>query len=93
MSQNQTRDLRAFYDMQGLKVAYDVLIGSTFEELLRQADVAEVLAQGTTGSNHTPSSRAAKTSDIVLLKRPRVFNLAIGWESAQVSWSSALFSD
>lgn len=46
--------------------------------------MAEVLAQNATSGAQSLISRVAKTSDIVLLKRPRVFSLAIGWESAQV---------
>ena len=79
--------LRGSLSPQGLKVAYDHLIGSQFEEVLKEADVAEQhLAQsGANGGLHqSVAGRAVKTSDIILLKRPRIFNLAIGWESAQV---------
>ena len=36
------------------------------------------------GLHQSVAGRVVKTSDIILLKRPRIFNLAIGWESAQV---------
>ena len=70
--------------LQGLKLAYERLIGGSFEEMLKEADVAEARSPGAGGGNEHALRRVTKTSDVVLTQGPKVFNLAIGWESAQV---------
>jgi hypothetical protein len=60
------------------------MIGGSFEEMLKEADVAEARSPGAGGSNEHALRRVTKTSDVVLTQGPKVFNLAIGWESAQV---------
>lgn len=71
--------------MQGLKLAHDNLIGASFEEVLREADVAESL-----GHDAAAAARADKVSECVLLERPHAFNLAIGWDSPQVGFTALL---
>jgi len=73
--------------IQGLKLAYERLIGGSFEEMLKEADVAGARSQGSGAGNEHALRRVTKTSDVVLTQGPRVFNLAIGWESAQVGTS------
>jgi hypothetical protein len=61
------------------------MIGSSFEEVLREADAAEMLAQG--GSPAQVGARksgAVHTAEMTLLRRPAVFTLAIVWDSPQV---------
>ena len=52
--------------------------------MLKEADVAEARSPGAGGGNEHALRRVTKTSDVVLTQGPKVFNLAIGWESAQV---------
>ena len=49
---------------------------------MAEQHLAQSAANG--GLHQSVAGRVVKTSDIILLKRPRIFNLAIGWESAQV---------
>ncbi len=73
---------------QGLKRAYEVMIGHSFEEMLQEADSADLLwAEGgfpTTGSREQKQPRAVQTAEMTLLRRPVVFTLAIVWDSPQV---------
>lgn len=56
-----------------------------------QANAADMLSQrarsGVSAAANTP---AATGQDLRLLRRPRVFTLAINWESAQVSHHTRL---
>ena len=57
--------------------------------MLLQADSAEMVAQRAGGgvsaaANTAAAASAARTQDLALLRRPRVFTVAIVWESAQV---------
>lgn len=85
--------------MQGLRVAYDHMIDSGFEELVRQADAAEALvaaahAGGSPQQQQQQSAAAlavgprkpgaVQTAEMSLLRRPAVFTLAIVWDSPQV---------
>lgn len=78
---------------QGLRVAYDHMIGSAFEELLREADSAEALAaaQGGALPASAAKSGAVHTAEVTLLRRPAVFTLAIVWDSPQVCGPCAAF--
>ena len=55
-----------------------------------QADSADMVAQRAGGgavsaaANTAAAAGAARTQDLSLLRRPRVFTVAIVWESAQV---------
>jgi hypothetical protein len=80
--------------MQGLRVAYDHMIDSGFEELVRQADAAEALAAaahsgGSSQQQQQPAAGAPRkpgavqTAEMSLLRRPAVFTLAIVWDSPQ----------
>ena len=73
--------------MQGLKRAYEVMIGHSFEEMLQEADSADLLAEGgspTAASKEQKQPRAVQTAEMTLLRRPVVFTLAIVWDSPQV---------
>ena len=73
--------------VQGLKKAYEVMIGHSFEEMLQEADSADLLAEGgspTAASKEQKQSRAVQTAEMTLLRRPVVFTLAIVWDSPQV---------
>lgn len=60
-------------------MAYDSLNRQgSFEAVLREADSAEALLK------RSRQSGAAPLLDITLLKQPRVFTLALVWESAKV---------
>lgn len=78
--------------MQGLRLAFDHMIGSRFEEMVREADVAETLAAG--GSpppvGTKKSGGAVQTAEMTLLSRPAVFTLAIVWDSPQVGAAPGL---
>ena len=73
--------------MQGLRLAFDHMIGSRFEDMVREADVAETLAAAgsppPTGTRKT-SGGAVQTAEMTLLRRPAVSTLAIVWDSPQV---------
>ena len=61
-----------------MRVAFDSLNRQgSFEAVLREADSAEALMR----SRHTS---AAPLLDITLLHQPKVFTLALVWESAKV---------
>ena len=78
--QQRKSDVRSWY-VQRLRQAYDQLIGGSAEEMLMVANAAEAAAAGDT----TPGSTAAGAESLV--RRPRVFTLAIVWETPQVrSW-------
>ena len=71
--------------MQGLKKAYEVMIGYSFEEMLQEADSADLLAEGgSPTANSKEQKRAVQTAEMTLLRRPVVFTLAIVWDSPQV---------
>lgn len=62
-----------------MRTAYDSLNRQgSFEAVLREADSAETLLK------RGYQSAAAPLLDITLLKQPRVFTLALVWESAKV---------
>ena len=62
-----------------MRTAYDSLNRQgSFEAVLREADSAETLLK------RSYQSAAAPLLDITLLKQPRVFTLALVWESAKV---------
>ncbi len=75
-------------------MAYNTLLDGSFEEMLQQADAADALAQrlgnqgangaGTAGGGAANGGAPGGVSDITLLRPPRVFNLAIVWDSPQV---------
>ena len=69
--------------MQRLRQAYDQLIGGSAEEMLMVANAAEAAAAGDT----IPGSTAAGAESLV--RRPRVFTLAIVWETPQVRFWGA----
>ncbi len=76
-----------WFPSQGLKKAYEVMIGHSFEEMLQEADSADLLAEGgspTAASKEQKQSRAVQTAEMTLLRRPVVFTLAIVWDSPQV---------
>ena len=64
------------------------MIGHSFEEMLQEADSADLLgAEGgspTAGSKEQKQPRAVQTAEMTLLRRPVVFTLAIVWDSPQV---------
>jgi hypothetical protein len=72
--------------VQGLRLAFDHMIGSRFEEMVREADVAETLAAGGSPppAGTKKSGGAVQTAEMTLLRRPAVFTLAIVWDSPQV---------
>ncbi|BDA41097.1 probable inactive ubiquitin carboxyl-terminal hydrolase 54 at C-terminar half [Coccomyxa sp. Obi] len=79
---------------QGLRLAFDHMIGSRFEEMVREADVAETLAAGGSpppSGTKKASGGAVQTAEMTLLRRPAVFTLAIVWDSPQAS-RDAIFS-
>ena len=61
-----------------------------FVQFAAQADSADMVAQRAGGgavsaaANTAAAAGAARTQDLSLLRRPRVFTVAIVWESAQV---------
>ena len=64
------------------------MIGHSFEEMLQEADSADLLAEGgspTAASKEQKHSRAVQTAEMTLLHRPVVFTLAIVWDSPQVN--------
>ena len=64
------------------------MIGHSFEEMLQEADSADLLAEGgspTVASKEQKQSRAVQTAEMTLLRRPVVFTLAIVWDSPQVA--------
>lgn len=65
---------------QAMRVAYDGLNRQgSFEAVLREADSAEALLK------RSRQSGAAPLLDITLLNQPKVFTLALVWESAKVA--------
>ena len=70
------------WHLQALRVASDSLSKQgSFEAVLREADSAEALLKRRDQAGTSP------LLDISLLSQPRVFTLAIVWESAKViSW-------
>lgn len=70
---------RSSWGVQALRVAYDSLSRQgSFEAVLREADSAEALMR-------SRQTSAAPLLDITLLHQPKVFTLALVWESAKVS--------
>lgn len=66
--------------MQALRLASDSLNKQgSFEAVLREADSADALLRRRGQAGGTP------LLDITLLSQPKVFTLAIVWESAKVS--------
>ncbi len=64
--------------VQAMRVAYESLNRQgSFEAVLREADSAEALLK------RSRQSGAAPLLDITLLNQPRVFTLALVWESAK----------
>lgn len=62
-----------------MRTAYDSLNRQgSFEAVLREADSAEALLK------RSHQSGAAPLLDVTLLNQPRVFTLALVWESAKV---------
>ena len=76
------------WHLQALRVASDSLSKQgSFEAVLREADSAEALLKRRDQAGTSP------LLDITLLSQPRVFTLAIVWESAKVtSWHHHLGS-
>lgn len=65
--------------LQALRIAYDGLNRQgSFEAVLREADSAEAPLK------RSPQAGAAPLLDITLLNQPKVFTLALVWESAKV---------
>ncbi|KAL0025091.1 hypothetical protein WJX79_008079 [Trebouxia sp. C0005] len=65
---------------QAMRIAYDGLNRQgSFEAVLREADSAEALPK------RSRQSGAAPLLDITLLNQPKVFTLALVWESAKVA--------
>ena len=65
--------------VQAMRIAYDGLNRQgSFEAVLREADSAEALLK------RSRQSGAAPLLDITLLNQPKVFTLALVWESAKV---------
>lgn len=82
---------------QGLRIAYDHMIGSSFEEVLREADAAEAMDAAAQGGSPVSAQSAKKsgavhTAEMTLLRRPAVFTLAIVWDSPQVGTLTLAFS-
>ncbi len=79
--------VRVHLSVQGLRLAFDHMIGSRFEDMVREADVAETLAAGGSpppAGTKKASGGAVQTAEMTLLRRPAVFTLAIVWDSPQV---------
>lgn len=79
--------------VQGLRKAYEVMIGHSFEEMLQEADSADLLVEGgspTAVAKEQKQSRAVQTAEMTLLRRPVVFTLAIVWDSPQARKPSKL---
>ncbi|KAK9806100.1 hypothetical protein WJX72_001362 [[Myrmecia] bisecta] len=67
---------------QGLQLAYNTLLDGSFEEMLQHAEAADALAHKSGGAGSVANGGLAGP-DITLLRPPRVFNLAIVWDSPQ----------
>lgn len=73
------------FSLQALRIAYDGLNRQgSFEAVLREADSAEAPLK------RSPQAGAAPLLDITLLNQPKVFTLALVWESAKVRLSATV---
>lgn len=81
------KPLTSTVSLQALRLSYDRLFDAGFEDVLREADAVGSSSVAAAGAVRQPVSQPQEVAgcETVLLNKPKVFTLAVVWESPQVS--------